>query len=86
LIDRQPEILRSDSHRPGDPLGRHGRELFLAFHKAALASGGTDYGAPGARSYHPGYAAFVLDPDGNNIEAVYHGPAQRSAHSVLITF
>lgn len=58
-----------------------------AFHKAALASGGTDNGAPGERGYHPGYyAAFVLDPDGNNIEAVYHGPAQRSAQSVLITF
>ena len=58
-----------------------------AFHKAALASGGTDNGAPGERGYHPGYyAAFVLDPDGNNIEAVYHGPAQRSAESVLITF
>ena len=58
-----------------------------AFHQAALASGGTDNGAPGERGYHPGYyAAFVLDPDGNNIEAVYHGPAQRSAQSVLITF
>lgn len=58
-----------------------------AFHKAALASGGADNGAPGEREYHPGYyAAFVLDPDGNNIEAVYHGPAQRSAESVLISF
>ena len=58
-----------------------------AFHQAALASGGTDNGAPGERGYHPGYyAAFVIDPDGNNIEAVYHGPAQRSAQSVLITF
>ena len=39
------------------------------------------------RRYHPGYyAAFVLDPDGNNIEAVYHGKAQRSAASVKITF
>ena len=37
--------------------------------------------------YHPGYyAAFLLDPDGNNIEAVYHGPAQRSTGSVKITF
>ena len=58
-----------------------------AFHKEALANGGTDNGAPGERSYHPGYyAAFVLDPDGNNIEAVYHGEAQRSAPSVTVTF
>ncbi len=58
-----------------------------AFHKAALASGGKDNGAPGPRPYHPGYyAAFVLDPDGNNIEAVFHGEATRSAPSVKITF
>ncbi len=45
-----------------------------AFYKAALAAGGTDHGAPGMRTkYHPGYyAAFVLDPDGHNIEAVCH--------------
>lgn len=58
-----------------------------AFHKAALAAGGKDHGAPGERPYHPGYyAAFVLDPDGNNIEAVYHGEAKRSAASVKVTF
>jgi catechol 2,3-dioxygenase-like lactoylglutathione lyase family enzyme len=58
-----------------------------AFHQAALASGGKDHGAPGERPYHPGYyAAFVLDPDGNNIEAVYHGEARRSAASVKVTF
>jgi catechol 2,3-dioxygenase-like lactoylglutathione lyase family enzyme len=57
------------------------------FHGAALAAGGTDNGAPGERPYHPGYyAAFVLDPDGNNIEVVYHGPARFSAKSVVITF
>ena len=46
-----------------------------AFYKAALAAKGTDNGAPGERShYHPGYyGAFVLDPDGNNLEAVFHG-------------
>jgi catechol 2,3-dioxygenase-like lactoylglutathione lyase family enzyme len=46
-----------------------------AFHAAALAAGGTDNGAPGPRpQYHPGYyAAFVLDPDGHNVEAVFHG-------------
>jgi catechol 2,3-dioxygenase-like lactoylglutathione lyase family enzyme len=58
-----------------------------AFYKAALANGGEDNGKPGDRSYHPGYyAAFVLDPDGNNIEAVYHGEGKRSAASVKITF
>jgi catechol 2,3-dioxygenase-like lactoylglutathione lyase family enzyme len=58
-----------------------------AFHKEGLAAGGKDNGAPGERPYHPGYyAAFLLDPDGNNIEAVYHGPAERSAGSVKITF
>jgi predicted lactoylglutathione lyase len=58
-----------------------------AFYAAALAHGGKDNGAPGERPYHPDYyAAFVLDPDGNNIEAVYHGEATRSAASVHITF
>jgi catechol 2,3-dioxygenase-like lactoylglutathione lyase family enzyme len=57
------------------------------FHKAALRNGGIDNGGPGERPYHPGYyAAFVLDPDGNNIEAVFHGEAKRSAASVMITF
>ena len=63
------------------------REMVDAFYQQALEHGGSDNGAPGERSYHPGYyAAFVLDPDGNNIEAVYHGEAKRSAASVHITF
>ena len=64
------------------------REVVDRFYKAALAAGGRDNGAPGERaSYHPGYyACFVLDPDGNNVEAVFHGPARRSAASVSITF
>lgn len=47
-----------------------------AFHRAALAAGGTDNGAPGLRPrYHAAYyAAFVLAPDGHNIEAVCHDP------------
>lgn len=47
-----------------------------AFHAAAVAAGGKDNGAPGFRpQYHPGYyAAFVLDPDGHNVEAVCHTP------------
>lgn len=57
------------------------------FYQAGLANGGQDNGAPGERPYHPGYyAAFLLDPDGNNIEAVYHGPSERSAASVRVTF
>lgn len=78
----------------GKPTGR----VHLAFqaadrgvvdrvHRAGIAAGGTDNGAPGLRPYHPGYyAAFVLDPDGNNIEVVHHGAANRSAPSVLIRF
>ena len=63
------------------------REQVKAFHTAALAAGGRDNGAPGERPYHPGYyAAFIIDPDGNNLEAVFHGPAERSAASVKITF
>ncbi|PTE08431.1 VOC family protein [Mesorhizobium helmanticense] len=63
------------------------RAMVDAFYKAGLEAGGTGNGAPGERPYHPGYyAAFLLDPDGNNIEAVFHGPAARSAASVKITF
>ena len=63
------------------------RAMVDAFYRAALEHGGKDNGAPGERPYHPGYyAAFVLDPDGNNIEAVHHGEAVRSAASVRITF
>jgi catechol 2,3-dioxygenase-like lactoylglutathione lyase family enzyme len=58
-----------------------------AFHRAGLEAGGADNGAPGERPYHPGYyAAFVIDPDDNNIEAVFHGQADRSADSVVVTF
>ena len=48
-----------------------------AFHRAALAAGGRDNGAPGLRAQsHPDYyGAFVLDPDGHNVEAVCHRPA-----------
>jgi catechol 2,3-dioxygenase-like lactoylglutathione lyase family enzyme len=63
------------------------REMVDNFYRAALEAGGKDNGAPGERPYHPGYyAAFVIDPDGNNIEAVFHGPAERSAASVKINF
>lgn len=63
------------------------RAMVDAWYAAGLAHGGRDNGRPGERPYHPGYyAAFLLDPDGNNIEAVHHGPARRSADSVRITF
>jgi len=61
-------------------------EMVKRVYEAAMAAGGRDNGAPGPRHYHPGYyAAFILDPDGNNIEAVYHGPSTRSAPSVVRT-
>jgi len=61
------------------------RAMVDDFYKAALAAGGTDNGGPGDRHYHPGYyGAYVLDPDGNNIEAVFHGPNTRSTVSVEI--
>ena len=78
----------------GQLTGRHhlafqarDRAMVDACYQAGLDAGGIDNGGPGERPYHPGYyAAFLLDPDGNNIEAVFHGPATRSAASVKITF
>ena len=78
------ELFVSTADSPaaqGKLTGRHhlafqakDRAMVDAFHTAALAHGGTDNGAPGERPYHPGYyAAFVLDPDGHNVEAVFHG-------------
>jgi catechol 2,3-dioxygenase-like lactoylglutathione lyase family enzyme len=53
------------------------RRQVETFYRAALEAGGKDNGAPGVRAhYHPNYyGAFVLDPDGHNIEAVCHDPA-----------
>lgn len=84
----------SSTAAQGQLTGRHhlafqakDRATVDAFHKAALAHGGRDNGGPGERPYHPGYyGAFVLDPDGNNIEAVFHGAAQRNVPSVVVTF
>ncbi len=70
-------------HECGEPAqGRHyafaadKRAEVDAFYDAAMAAGGRDNGKPGLRPhYHPNYyGAFVLDPDGNNIEAVCHNP------------
>ena len=57
--------------------GAETREAVDAFHAAALEAGGDDNGAPGPRPiYHESYyGAYVLDPDGNNVEAVCHRPA-----------
>lgn len=97
LVELAPGLIVADelclTPAGADPASR----IHLAFqtdsravvdrvHAAALAAGGRDNGAPGERRYHPGYyAGFVLDPDGNNIEAVHHGAAARSAPSVVIT-
>ena len=57
------------------------KETVERFHRAGLEAGGRDNGAPGLRPhYHAGYyAAFVIDPDGNNVEAVFHGDRQLPA-------
>lgn len=82
----------------GIPLGGEDQDYFWADElfvstrdskaaQGALAAGGKDNGKPGERPYHPGYyACFVTDPDGNNVEAVFHGPAKKSAESVKFTF
>ncbi|RKO89754.1 hypothetical protein BDK51DRAFT_29169 [Blyttiomyces helicus] len=58
------------------------REAVRVFHAAALAAGGTDYGAPGLREFGEHYyAAFVQDPDGWRIEAVYEEPLERHEHA-----
>jgi catechol 2,3-dioxygenase-like lactoylglutathione lyase family enzyme len=63
------------------------RDAVQRFHEAALAAGGHDNGGPGERDYHPGYySSYVLDLDGNNLEAVYHGPARRSAEAVVFSW
>lgn len=98
LVELSPTFVYSDElvMTPAeDPAARSrvhlafqadGPEQVRAFHEAGLAAGGRDNGAPGERRYHPGYhAAYLLDPDGNNVEAVYHGPARRSAASVVLT-
>jgi catechol 2,3-dioxygenase-like lactoylglutathione lyase family enzyme len=83
--DGKPEFwIGANAGRSGEPAPRVFHVAFRAadrpavdaFHAAALNAGGTDNGAPGTRAhYHPNYyGAFVLDPDGHNIEAVCHRP------------
>src|ERR671914_2441429 len=83
------ELFVSDDGEPTSGLHiafqAEDRDAVARFHEAALGAGGTDNGRPGERDYHPGYyAAYALDPDGNNVEAVYHGPSTRSAESVIV--
>lgn len=63
-------------------------DMVKRFHAAGLRAGGSDNGGPGIRErYHPGYfGAFLCDPESNNIEAVFHGKAERSADAVKVTF
>jgi catechol 2,3-dioxygenase-like lactoylglutathione lyase family enzyme len=78
---RKPAFWVGTGARPGT--GTHvafvapDRGAVDAFHATAMGAGATDNGAPGLRPhYHPDYyAAFVIDPDGNNVEAVCHAPA-----------
>jgi len=78
--DGKPDFWIGGEGRLGHPLHvailADDRAAVDAFHSAALAAGGRDNGAPGLRPhYHPNYyGAFVLDPDGHNIEAVCHQP------------
>ncbi len=97
LAELTPSLLYADelclSPASTDPPSRihlafqtASRQEVDRFYEVAMRSGGRDNGKPGERPYHPGYyAAFVLDPDGNNLEAVHHGEAARSAASVVIT-
>jgi predicted lactoylglutathione lyase len=55
------------------------------FHQTALANGGRCHGAPGAKPLIQGYSAWVLDPDGNILEAIYHGPVTKSAAYIEVS-
>lgn len=70
IVDREPAAGVHIAFQAPD------RDRVVAFHSAGLDAGGRDNGAPGMRpQYHPHYyGAFVLDPDGNNAEAVCHTP------------
>jgi len=79
-LQRKPSFWIHQSDEPLSPVhvafAAADRAQVRAFHQAALAAGGRDNGGPGLRQeYHPTYfGAFVLDPDGHNIEAVCHAP------------
>jgi catechol 2,3-dioxygenase-like lactoylglutathione lyase family enzyme len=76
--DTRPDfwVMQAEHAAPTHIAFAADRPTVDAFYQAALAAGGRDYGPPGLRAdYHPNYyGAFVLDPEGNNIEAVCHDP------------
>jgi catechol 2,3-dioxygenase-like lactoylglutathione lyase family enzyme len=78
--DGLTDFAISTAYRVGAPIhvafAADSREQVDAFHTAALAGGGQEHGAPGTRPEYSEryYGAFVLDPDGHNIEAVFHEP------------
>jgi catechol 2,3-dioxygenase-like lactoylglutathione lyase family enzyme len=81
-IDPKPDFwLADDGGKPHSRMhiafAARSPEEVSAFYNAAIAAGAKDNGAPGLRlQYHPGYyGGFVIDPDGHNIEAVFHGAA-----------
>lgn len=83
-VDEGPADAHSHAHFA---FQAQDQAMVQRWHAAVLAAGGRDNGGPGERAYHPGYyAAFAFDPDGNNVEAVYHGPHERSADSVTVSF
>lgn len=93
LVERGEGWLQADElflSADGEPHPVHiafqaeDEEAVRRFWDAGLAAGGVDNGPPGERSYHPGYyAAYVLDPDGNNVEAVFHGPRVTTGEAEL---
>jgi len=80
-VDEKPEFWMGPHHTLQNPMHiafhADSRDIVDQFYQAALDAGGKDNGEPGIREiYHPNYyGAFVLDPDGHNIEAVCHNPA-----------
>src|SRR5262249_15302506 len=83
-VTHEPSLAALVGHDPGAHVCFRApdRAAVDAFHAAALAAGGRDDGRPGLRSYHADYyGAFVLDPDGNRIEAVCHAPPRAARKS-----
>jgi catechol 2,3-dioxygenase-like lactoylglutathione lyase family enzyme len=77
--NKKPDLWvaqREANHNAHIAIAALSKDAVAAFHAAAIAAGGVDNGAPGYRTeYAPGYfGAFITDPFGNNIEAVYHDP------------
>jgi len=82
-LEEAPDFAISTAYPTGAPVhvafAADRREQVDAFHQEALAAGGQDNGAPGVRLEYSDnyYGAFVLDPDGHNVEAVCHGESGR---------